>query len=92
MVVEREPAEVKKLIEIYKQLETAGLMVTAGKRSAAELLVSHDVIPVVRCKNCKHLKLQDENDARGDCDIHDTWFTRTPESYCCYGERKEESL
>jgi len=47
-------------------------------------------VEVVRCKDCKHLQYQDEEDDRGDCDIHDTWFTRTPESFCCYGERREE--
>lgn len=49
-----------------------------------------DAVEIVRCKDCKHLQYQDEEDDRGDCDIHDTWFTRTPESFCCYGERREE--
>lgn len=38
---------IEKLIEIHKQLEAEGLMVTAGKRTAAELLVSRGVVPVV---------------------------------------------
>ena len=46
-------AETEKLVEIYKQLESAGLMVVAGKKDSAELMVSHDVVPVVRCKDCK---------------------------------------
>jgi hypothetical protein len=43
-----------------------------------------DAVEVVRCKDCKH---QDEY---GDCDIHDDWFTRKPDSFCCYGERKSD--
>ena len=41
-----------------------------------------DAVEVVRCKDCKY---QNED---GDCDIHDEWFTRKPESFCCYGEMK----
>lgn len=82
-------SEVEKLIKIYQELEKTGLMVTAGKKSAAQLMVSHDVIPVVRCKKCKHLHLQDENDDRGDCDIHEEWTTRTMSSFCSYGEERE---
>lgn len=44
---------------------------------------SADMVEVVRCKDCKH---QNED---GDCDIHDEWFTRKPDSFCCYGERKD---
>ena len=49
--------------------------------NAIESVPVVDAVEVVRC---------DEEDDRGDCDIHDTWFTRTPESFCCYGERREE--
>ena len=41
-----------------------------------------EIVEVVRCKDCKH---QNED---GDCDIHDEWFTRTPDDFCSYGERK----
>lgn len=58
--------------------------------NAIESVPVVDAVEVVRCKDCKHLQYQDEEDDRGDCDIHDTWFTRTPESFCCYGERREE--
>ena len=49
-----------------------------------------DAVEVVRCKDCRHCKYQDEDDDRGDCDIHDTWTTRTPEFFCCYGERRPD--
>lgn len=71
-------AEVEKLIEIYRQLETDGLMVTAGKKSAAELMVANDVVPVVRCKNCKY----------GDmCSIREAMACTVPDGYCWRGER-----
>ena len=51
-----------------------------------EIIVLHtdpvDVVEVVRCKDCKH---QNED---GDCDIHDGWVTRKPDSFCCYGDKK----
>lgn len=49
-----------------------------------------DAVEVVRCKDCRHCKYQDEDDDRGDYDIHDTWTTRTPESFCSYGERRPD--
>ena len=74
--------EVEKLIEIYRQLENDGLMVTAGKKSAAELMVPHDVVPVVRCKDCKWY------DPSGDfCTFWDG--VRHPEHYCGEGDRED---
>ena len=49
-----------------------------------------DAVEVVRCKDCRHCKYQDEDDDRGDCDIHETWTTRTPESFCSFGERRPD--
>lgn len=79
MEAERKLTEQEQLIKIYQQLENAGLMVTAGKKSAAELMVSHDVIAVVRCKDCKY----------GDmCSIREAMACTTPNAYCWRGERK----
>lgn len=44
----------------------------------AEHLVENDVVPVVRCKDCKHWN-------NGDC--YRIELTR-PDDYCSYGERK----
>ena len=84
-------AEVEKLIEIYRQLENAGLMVTAGKKSAAELMVSHDVVPVVRCKDCKCWMY--EYDDVGLCvtDVPDIdGVQRLACDFCSYGERRTD--
>ena len=85
--------EVEKLIEIYRQLENAGLMVTAGKKSAAELMVSHDVVPVVRCKECKHY---DNSEGIFWCHLNSKfypggmdWHSFPEDGYCSYGERKD---
>lgn len=82
--------EVEQLIEIYKQLEDAGLMVVAGKKDTAELMVSHDVVPVVRCKDCKHRVLDTVNG--------EDWCNHTlglcaevyATDFCSYGERRTD--
>ena len=85
-------SEVEKLIEIYNHLEDAGLMVIAGKKDSAELMVSHDVIPVVRCKDCKHWVYTDET--WGDCTnprFHIpgiVYATMNCDEYCASGERR----
>lgn len=78
-------AEVEKLIEIYRQLENAGLMVTAGKKSAAELMVSHDVVPVVRCKDCK--SKHEYSQAQFYCYL--TGMPIDEDDFCSCGERKD---
>lgn len=48
-----------------------------------------DVVPVVRCKNCKHLANRDEEG--GKC-WRGSGFARAVKNddFCSYGERKEE--
>lgn len=83
--------ETEKLIEIYNQLEDAGLMVVSGKKESAELMVSRDVVPVVRCKDCKHC-YKSSGSSTGyrcrvwgvcdtDCEVYLNYF-------CSYGERR----
>ena len=52
----------------------------------AEYLLSHNVAPVVRCKDCKHRDPENSH-----CD-HATgtaiYFPRKPDDFCSYGERK----
>lgn len=86
-------AEVEQLIEIYKQLEDAGLMVVAGKKDTAELMVSHDVVPVVRCGKCKHY---DNSGGIQWCKLNSKfypggfdWHSFPEDGFCSYGERKD---
>lgn len=91
--------EVEKLIEIYKRLEDAGLMVIGGKKDSAELMVSNDVVPVVRCKDCMHGIWDEENEmwkcvesADYDEEIRE-WFGfyeyHNGDFFCADGERRE---
>lgn len=48
------------------------------QQAEIERLRKEDVVPVVRCKNCKHWN-------NGDC--YRIELTR-PDDYCSYGERK----
>ena len=62
-------------------LEKAGYL-SQYPGTMARILMENGVVIPVRCKDCAH---QNED---GDCDIHDEWFTRKPDSFCCYGERR----
>lgn len=86
--------EVEKLIKIYQQLEDAGLMVVAGKKDTAELMVSHDVVPVVRCKDCKKW-----DRSIGSCKEFTSHrlpsggriaFLTREDDFCSYGERRTD--
>ena len=46
-------------------------------------LPSADVVPVVRCRDCKHLYKD------GECPLR-TWYTHVEDDFCSYGERREE--
>lgn len=55
----------------------------------ADYLIKNDVVPVVRCRECKHFKtnINKEN----YCDIHSTrWdkFYVREEDYCSSGEKQ----
>ena len=84
-------AEVEKLIEIYNRLENAGLMVIAGKKDSAELMVSNDVVPVVRCKDCKFWEEFESSligkvmccTGQGSARIQ-----KSADDFCSFGERK----
>jgi hypothetical protein len=52
-----------------------------------------DVVEVVRCKDCKHLKIINDGKVYAKCTMTDFEFlpfgTDTREHYCGYGERSE---
>ena len=59
---------------------------------AIEAVPSIDAVPVVRCKDCKYYFASDEKCQMVDTRLHfyecdKRW---TEESYCSWGERKEE--
>lgn len=50
-----------------------------------------DAVPVVRCKDCKHLVLTEEGEHNPDDCVCDYWMTDglKDDDFCSYGERKE---
>lgn len=62
-----------------------------AKRLLAEIPAA-DVVPVVRCKSCKHydmgvcLKIYSDGNAHPEA-----WQSRGPEDFCSYGERKDKA-
>lgn len=62
-------------------------MVNADPLDAVtDYLLDNDVIPVVRCKDCKH---RDD----GKCPMEDDcpWYETSDDGFCSYGERKEDN-
>lgn len=63
--------------------------IVGAKRVLAEMPAA-DVVPVVRCKDCRHydmgvcLKIYSDGNAHPEA-----WQRRRPEDFCSYGERKE---
>lgn len=50
-----------------------------------------DYVQVVRCKDCRHWQGKSENDATEECDGVMGNIRTTPDFYCAYGERKDET-
>lgn len=72
----------RKLIDIGFDIETA----TAFLNEVADA----DVVPVVRCKDCKHYKKINYDDVNSStCEI--TTKRQQHYDFCSYGERKDES-
>ena len=54
------------------------------KAMSVEEMAAADVVPVVRCKDCKYLEL---SGCYGECGKGYLGIVR-PDCYCCYGERR----
>ena len=63
-------------------------------RKALALTPTADVVAVVRCKDCKHLTVINNESAYARCEktgyIFWSFRTDTREHFCAYGERKED--
>lgn len=50
----------------------------------------HDMVEVVRCKDCKHYDMGVCLKIYSDGNVHSVaWQKRKPEDFCSYGERKD---
>lgn len=59
---------------------------------AIEKLPAADVVPVLRCKDCKHYDMGVCLKIYSDGNVHPAaWQSRNPDDYCSYGERKENN-
>ena len=59
--------------------------------SFADHLIANDVVPVVRCKDCKHCRKDTYFDY---CDKYSRPFDKMyveKDHYCSYGERKDDN-
>lgn len=56
----------------------------AGVMNAIDEMPNADVVPVVRCKDCKYLEI---SGCYGECGKGYLGIVR-PDCYCCYGERR----
>lgn len=64
--------------------------IVGAKRLLAEIPAA-DVVPVVRCKDCKHYDLGVCLKIYQDGNLHsEAWQPRKPEDFCSYGERKDD--
>ena len=73
----------EKLIELLKESGVAFPI------STANFLIANDVVPVVRCKDCKHYHHYGE-DVYG-CRTYGMMKTEH-DGFCSYGERKDKNL
>jgi hypothetical protein len=48
-----------------------------------------DVVPVVRCKDCKHGFFHNSSGGMYWCTSPAGLLLQTPNAFCCYGEKKE---
>ncbi len=54
---------------------------------------TEDVVPVVRCRDCKHRTKETRWTRAGFCGRRGAGdhFLAPPDGYCCYGEREEST-
>ena len=59
----------------------------AAAMNAVDEMPNEDVVPVVRCKDCKYLEI---TGCYGECGKGYLGIVR-PDCYCCYGERRADN-
>lgn len=70
----------EKLVELIKQI-----VIPFWAGQIADHLISNDVVPVVRCKDCKHCNFHEFQHAV--CWRRNNMVRR--DDFCSYGERKD---
>jgi hypothetical protein len=76
------------------EIDKGDLLVGDNAKWAKEILYrtpTADVVPVVRCKDCKHYKTDSyycQKTKQGYCELDDT--VKQKQGYCSYGERSNK--
>ena len=82
----------EKLIDLLGET-VADCMPTECLCEVADHLIANDVVPVVRCKDCKHWKFIDSLNPHCECQIfyglHEYGYLTGADDFCSYGERKD---
>ena len=76
-----------KLIEILRDM--SGVAFT--NKEKADYLMQHDVVPIIKCKDCKFAEpyMSASGEEMNACCINDLSGLE-PDDYCSYGERKDK--
>ena len=78
-------ANEKRLIELMRSFENKHNSVVPDKEGLAEHLIANDVVPVVRCKDCKRYSQS------GLCNLYlNVSHEMKPDDFCSYGERRTD--
>lgn len=76
-----------KLIEIVRAMSSGAFT----NEEKADYLLQHDVVPVVRCKDCEYMSLWARKDKSGYYPFCHKIICGVKENdFCSYGERKED--
>ena len=81
----------EKLIAEYDRVHIG---VAGGARKLMVDAPTEDVVPVVRCKDCKHYERPDLEEDNYFCTAEHTnkLFSPNKTDYCSYGERKADNV
>ena len=87
------------LISRQAAIETVGINTWAGQRLSKLPSAQHNIVEVVRCKDCKHRPsgtVEEDDlefpDDRCPCQCEDYWYSWKPDNnwFCGNGERSED--
>jgi hypothetical protein len=76
----------EKLIEVMKDTRANAAWHRWGYEESADYLIENDVVPVVRCKDCKY-RCPESISASKHCTL--TGIPVDDDDFCSYGERKD---
>ena len=84
-----------RLIELIREAHTKWCNSTHDfEHTCADHLIENDVVPVVRCKDCKHMHCYTDYATRKksyNCLMYGPLNFVDGDHYCAYGERKDDN-